>query len=352
MLAAMNIHFKSFIFIASILFPAVSCLASGSNEKQLPYHQLNDVINRSQKLPPSIFSAETTMRKQCCRGPTGKIGPQGPIGPTGATGPRGNTGPQGAAGSRGATGPTGPIGPTGPDATGPGFTGPTGTTGPDGNIGDPGPAGATGPTGATGMTGPTGPTGNTGDPGPLGLIGATGQTGATGATGETGVTGPTGDTGAVGAAGPALTSFLSAYTLSSATGATLTIGSTGAFPFYSVSDQFGFTFPPGPTSDTITIPADGTYFINYGLSGEGGGTSAAEAFALSLNGTPLPDTAVGTQIPSSMLSNSVILGLTGGSTLSLVNYLPPPETLLFTPSDSAPNDYNFGYITIIQLQSP
>jgi len=273
------------------------------------------------------------------------MGPQGPTGPIGPIGPQGNTGPQGETGQIGATGSIGPTGPTGPTATGPGFTGPTGPTGPDGTTGDPGPNGATGATGATGNQGPAGPTGNTGTTGPQGINGATGQAGATGLTGATGATGATGNQGPAGTPGAFRATILSAY--SSSTHDQLILGPTAAFPFYSISQQIGFNFTPG--NNTITIPFDGTYLINYGLLAFDQNNPQAMGCALSLNGAPLLNTVITTYSSAAMESNSVLLPLNTNDTLSVVNYQNPVASTTFLNSP-APNDYVWGYITIIMLQ--
>ena len=152
-------------------------------------------------------------------GPTGPTGPQGPQGPQGVQGPQGLQGPTGLQGVAGPPGQTGSAGPTGPTGLqGPqGIQGPAGAQGPtgqqglqgpagvQGSIGPTGPQGPQGPTGAQGLQGsqgPTGPQGSQGPTGPQGPGGAQGPQGNQGPTGAQGAAGPTGPTGLQGPQGP------------------------------------------------------------------------------------------------------------------------------------------------------
>lgn len=350
---------KYLFAITCSLLPLFDCLCRESTN---PTPTLN--IARSQK---------------CCRGPTGHKGRIGPRGPTGIPGPTGPTGPQGNTGPQGQTGQIGPVGPRGPTGVGPGIPGPTGPSGPNGRAGDSGPIGDTGPTGATGLTGTTGITGNTGDPGPIGPTGSTGPTGntgptgvtgntgmtgnsgatgdigatgATGATGNTGMTGATGNTGQTGQTGPTGQNnavFLSVFTPSGASGGTgMTLGGGAPLPFTDLSDSSIFSFTPGATA--ISIPVTGTYFIHYGLIGSGD-TTANTAFALTVNGAVPSDLAVITAyIQETMISGSLILSLSLGDVLSVINYLAGGETMDFEGTNP-PFIYNWGYLTIMKLDN-
>jgi hypothetical protein len=111
---------------------------------------------------------------------------------------------------------------------------------------------------ASTVTGATGATGAAGATGPAGATGASGVTGPTGAIGATGVTGPAGTTGANGATGP--------FGVTGATG-TGTPGATGA------------TGPAGATGaggNTATFTATGTIAVNDLIIFAVGGTGTVE----------------------------------------------------------------------------
>ncbi|WP_444859564.1 BclA C-terminal domain-containing protein, partial [Bacillus zhangzhouensis] len=203
-------------------------------------------------------------------------------------------------GVTGATGPTGVTGATGD-------TGSTGATGDTGSTGATGVTGATGPTGATGVTGATGPTGATG------VTGATGPTGPTGVTGATGPTGATGDTGATGATGPTGPTQTALYA-GNTTGPTIitVVGGTNiALP----SNQNINGFTPNGSNDTFTVQQTGKYYITYQIN-----TTVALLVSarLLLNGaTVIPGSIQSPVVSTTMISNTLIVNLTAGNTISL-----------------------------------
>ncbi|MCY1119458.1 hypothetical protein OWO30_13955 [Bacillus safensis] len=209
------------------------------------------------------------------------------------TGATGSTGPTGATGITGATGPTGATGITG-------ATGPTGATG---------STGATGPTGATGSTGPTGPTGATGSTGPTGPTGRTGATGITGSTGPTGVTGVTGVTGATGTGGFTDTAL---YAANSSGPTIITVAGGTNIPLPNFQNITNFTV--NGTSTVFTVLQTGKYYITYQVN-----TTAALLIntRLLLNGDTLPGSVQSPVISTSFLSNTLIVNITAGSTISL-----------------------------------
>ncbi|MEN7355333.1 collagen-like protein, partial [Bacillus pumilus] len=186
-------------------------------------------------------------------------------------------------------------------------TGPTGATGDTGPTGPTGATGDTGPTGATGATGVTGSTGATGDTGPTGATGATGVTGPTGATGATGVTGPTGATGPT---GPTQTALYAGNT----TGPTIitVLGGTNiALP----SNQNINGFAPNGSNDTFTVQQTGKYYITYQIN-----TTVALLVSarLLLNGaTVIPGSIQSPVVSTTFISNTLIVNLTAGNTISL-----------------------------------
>ncbi|MGG0679811.1 collagen-like protein, partial [Bacillus altitudinis] len=221
----------------------------------------------------------------------------GSTGPTGATGITGATGSTGATGITGSTGPTGATGSTGP-------TGPTGATGITGSTGATGATGITGSTGATGTTGSTGATGATGGTGPTGATGITGATGGTGPTGATGITGATGGTG------PTDTALYAGNT-TGPTIITIAGGTNIALP----SNQNINGFTPNGSNDTFTVQQTGKYYITYQVNTT---TALLVSTRLWLNGsTAIPGSIQSSAVSTTFMSNTVIVNLTAGNTISL-----------------------------------
>ncbi|MFX0109937.1 BclA C-terminal domain-containing protein, partial [Bacillus pumilus] len=162
-------------------------------------------------------------------------------------------------------------------------------------------------TGATGDTGPTGVTGATGVTGSTGATGATGDTGPTGATGATGDTGPTGATGPT---GPTQTALYAGNT----TGPTIitVLGGTNiALP----SNQNINGFAPNGSNDTFTVQQTGKYYITYQIN-----TTVALLVSarLLLNGaTVIPGSIQSPVVSTTFISNTLIVNLTAGNTISL-----------------------------------
>ncbi|KMN73446.1 triple helix repeat-containing collagen, partial [Bacillus sp. LK10] len=188
-----------------------------------------------------------------------------------------------------------------------GVTGDTGPTGATGVTGDTGPTGPTGPTGATGGTGPTGATGITGATGGTGPTGATGITGATGGTGPTGATGITGATGGT---GPTDTALYAGNT-TGPTIITIAGGTNIALP----SNQNINGFTPNGSNDTFTVQQTGKYYITYQVNTT---TALLVSTRLWLNGsTAIPGSIQSSAVSTTFMSNTVIVNLTAGNTISL-----------------------------------
>ena len=272
-------------------------------------------------------------------------------------GRRGPTGRTGASGSTGSTGPTGPccMGPTGF-----GLTGPTGGAGPTGPC-------CTGPTGfgAAGPTGPTGPCckGLTG----FSLTGATGNTGPTGpcCTGVTGPTGPcctgaTGPTGPTGSLAQAHASFYDNFGINVDAGAAFLNAQSRSTTLNILTDNMG----------NFTIQQTGTYLIEYGVTGIVNNNAPYFQIALANSGTPNVEiqgtgfqstgfvtrfiNQINTNIASA--SGSVLLSLTSGTTICVINNTNPPSTLSLPvllnnqTGTTPPNDFDVNtYINIVKI---
>lgn len=126
-------------FLLLTLFATASLIAGSDHD---PHNGSTLRIGEDRPIP--IYRSKRSCSCSCrskppcsltgAQGPQGPQGPQGTAGPIGVTGPNGLTGPAGTgttglSGPRGPTGPMGPIGPTGPTGpTGPCCTGPSGTS--------------------------------------------------------------------------------------------------------------------------------------------------------------------------------------------------------------------------------
>lgn len=165
--------------------------------------------------------------------------------------------------------------------------GPTGPTGPAG--GPIGPTGATGPTGPTGATGPTGPTGATG---PQGLQGAAGAQGAQGIAGPTGPTGPTGPAGATVAPtntyGRKYDTTENTIALEENVAKDIPLGSNGP--------SNGITLT---TQNKLTIPADGTYKVDYYFYGSSN-ANAEITININQNDTPIGSTTISKDVTANV----------------------------------------------------
>jgi hypothetical protein len=260
----------------------------------------------------------------CAENP-GRQGDAGPQGPQGAMGATGLTGP---AGATGAIGPAGPAGATGAA----GLAGPTGATG---AIGPTGPPGATG---ATGLAGPAGPTGAMGPVGPLGPAGATGATGPAGPQGPTGNTGPTGATGATGATGPAGTIGTFAFVTSTSVQA---LADNANVAFDGPTLLTGVTLSP---NTTMTVPASGSYLVNWGVSSAG----SSGTLAITVNGSVQVALTQGTGGGSAkLIGMQGIVTLAAGDTVTLRNV----STTTFTISANGNGGGgNTAFLTLVRLQ--
>lgn len=239
---------------------------------------------------PAIEQPLLASRKivNICEGPQGPVGPQGP---PGLIGPRGNQGQQGAQGDFGPQGPAGPIGPTGP-------TGPQGRPGDNGDVGPEGQEGPEGPRGPTGLTGPQGCPGFKGSFGP---------------TGPTGVFGPTGASGLLGSSGT-VAGFAVARSETSIFTEQNPIGPGENIPLEEIAIsspgfQISVLFP-----GTITVPVTGTYLLYYQVQ-----ANAPCSIAITVNGTIVASSIYSTNLPNQLVAGSVIVALTAGSNVGLVN---------------------------------
>ena len=176
-------------------------------------------------------------------------------------------------------GPQGPVGPQGPR----GFQGPQG------------PIGATGATGATGAVGPQGPVGATGAVGPQGPIGATG---------------PIGPQGPVGPSGTSDVIY--------ASGETSTVPSNTVIPLTT-----SIVTPTGTmtlSNSAVNLPEAGSYLVSYSVNGSV--PTDDFSFSLYLNDELIDgQTVVITPVAGGLAqgSNTVLVNVTGASTLSVYN---------------------------------
>lgn len=157
----------------------------------------------------------------------------------------------------------------------------------------------TGVTGASGPTGPTGPTGATGPQGVSGLQGATGPTGASGPAGPAGE--PSG---------------LSAGTASAVEiGGGVTVAGGGDIPF-SNNAYLGAGIKHAAGSTSFVVSEAGAYGVAYVVSMT---LAVGPAFAVTVNGTPNPDTAERGVITSGQMVGETVIPLAAGDVLSLKN---------------------------------
>ena len=264
------------------------------------------------------------------RGPKGVRGKQGPRGRQGKTGKTGKTGAQGKTGRTGATGPVGPTGPAGVRGVR-GATGPVGATGPKGPTGPAGVVGATGAAGATGATGAAGATGATGATGPDGTTGVTGATGATGADGVTGATGADGTTGPTGATGPSGSNMF-LYSYEEATAADQFVPPGLLVPFSNDGPASGTGITHAPGTNFFTVNTTGTYRISYSVNVVDG---TGAALAIQVNGVADPSTVVPIGTVPGEFGGDVILSLTAGDVVALVNHSSTPFTMVLQPDVGA-----------------
>lgn len=184
--------------------------------------------------------------------------------------------------------------------------GPAGPTGPRGLTGIAGLIGLTGPQGLRGLTGLTGLRGLQG---PAGDIGPTGPTGPQGSTGPTGLTGPAGDVGPTGPQGPArVVNYGYIYNLPAQT-----VAIEAPVLFSSNGPLSGFTHTPGTSQ--ITVTTAGVYRLDFSASG-----TEVNQFALSVNGTAVPETTYGSGAGTQQNNGQAILSLAAGDVITLVNH--------------------------------
>ncbi|MGG0617477.1 collagen-like protein, partial [Bacillus altitudinis] len=146
--------------------------------------------------------------------------------------------------------------------------------------------------------------------GSTGPTGTTGSTGATGATGGTGPTGATGITGATGASGPTDTALYAGNT-TGPTIITIAGGTNIALP----SNQNINGFTPNGSNDTFTVQQTGKYYITYQVNTT---TALLVSTRLWLNGsTAIPGSIQSSAVSTTFMSNTVIVNLTAGNTISL-----------------------------------
>jgi BclA C-terminal domain/Collagen triple helix repeat (20 copies) len=233
------------------------------------------------------------------------------------------TGSGGTRALRGAIGRQGPIGPAGAK----------GSTGAKGQAGAKGQTGATGATGAAGTTGATGATGATGSTGPAGPIGATGPAGPMG---------PIGDTGPAGATGPAGTAATVAYGYIYNLAAQ-TVAIETPVSFDTNGPLSGFTHTPGNAG--LVVVSSGTYLVDFSITGD-----EPSEFALFDNGDPISGSIYGSGAGTQQNDGQVIVALSAGDVLTLVNHSSSAGVTLQTLAGGTQTNVNAS-ITIEQVGS-
>ena len=179
-----------------------------------------------------------------------------------------------------------------------------------------------------GPPGPPGPTGPQGPFGPQGETGATGPAGPQGPQGETGATGPAGPQGPQGETGPAGSVLGAAdfYALIPSDNATpLAPGDPVEFPQDGPSINSSAT---RATESTFTLADAGVYQVIFTATADG----PAQA-VLSLNGTELPYTLVGSSTTNEQLVINALVETTAeNSVLSVINPADSGTTYSLTPN--------------------
>ena len=169
--------------------------------------------------------------------------------------------------------------------------------------------------------------------------GATGATGSSGATGADGPTGPTGSTGATGATGPTATpDYGYVYNLSGQT-----VAVEGDVTFDTNGPLNGFAHTPGTA--VITALDSGTYLINFSVS-----SVEASQFAVTLNGTPLPDAIFGADTGTSQRTGQVIVSLSAGDVITIRNHTSLTGVTFGTTDGGTATDVNAS-VVVDQLGS-
>nr|WP_243112492.1 MULTISPECIES: hypothetical protein [Acutalibacteraceae] len=98
----------------------------------------------------------------------------------------------------------------------------------------------------------------------------------------------------------------------------------------------GVTHTAGAT--TVTVPADGSYQINYGISITAG---LGSSIVIEVNGTPDPSTQISALVTTGELSGTATLTLATGDSLTLVNNSAVGLTLSLAPNVGAQFDIIF-----------
>ena len=186
-----------------------------------------------------------------------------------------------------------------------GRAGATGATGLAGPSGEAGPSGAPGPVGPSGAPGAQGPAGAPGLQGPAGVAGPAGQTGPAGPTGPTGPPGPAGPTGAAGV------DFVGAYAHIYNVGAQV-VAMESSIVFDRTGSLQGFTH--GAPSSALSVGANGTYAVRFGVSGV-----EPNQFAVFVNGA-VTSGIFGSGAGTQQTNGELLLTLTAGDVLTLRNH--------------------------------
>ncbi|WP_180230382.1 Gly-Xaa-Xaa repeat protein [Bacillus cereus] len=185
---------------------------------------------------------------------------------------------------------------------------------------EPGPQGNTGPQGPQGNTGPQGPQGNTGPQGPQGDQGPQGNTGPQGPQGPQGDQGPQGNTGPQGPTLPITAASVSAWSSSQV------VNSFAAIQFNETNFLQNLSFNG---SDTITILTTGVYKLEFYVSiASTPAPPNPTLLAFAKNGNPnLSGNAMGIVTTGGEISTSLIISLTAGDSIQVINVSNAPLTI-------------------------
>jgi BclA C-terminal domain len=175
--------------------------------------------------------------------------------------------------------------------------------------------------------------GATGSAGPAGPIGATGPAGPAGPTGATGPAGPTGPKGTAATVAYGYIYNLAAQVV--AIGAPVDFDTNGPLS--------GFTHAPG--SAGLVAVSSGTYLVDFSVTGV-----EPSEFALFDNGAPITGSTYGSGAGTQQNDGQVIVALSAGDVLTLVNHSSAAAVTLQTLAGGTQTNVNAS-ITIEQLGS-
>jgi hypothetical protein len=178
--------------------------------------------------------------------------------------------------------------------------------------------------------------GTTGSTGPAGPIGATGPAGPAGPAGPTGGTGPAGPTGPQGTAATVAYGYI--YNL-----AAQVVAIEAPVTFDTNGPLSGFTHAPG-TAGLVAV-SSGTYLVDFSVTGV-----EPSEFALFDNGAPITGSTYGSGAGTQQNDGQVIVALSAGDVLTLVNHSSAAAVTLQTLAGGTQTNVNAS-IAIEQLKS-